>query len=153
MRCVSSFDISFCYSMNVVSDSTFQYYKYTSRKYNLLSVHRCPFPPSLKSYCVRRRGMCCVCNRHVTAISDFVAVIVIRVSDTMHLVAENQVCVTDTNRSVTDSNVYTSHIGVCITGPDANTAEMGDFAIETKGFISILKLLFPILRWACLRSD
>jgi hypothetical protein len=75
-------------------------------------------------------------------------VIVIRVSDTMHLVAENQVCVADTNRSVTDSNVYTSHIGACVTGPDANTAEMGDFVIETEGFISILKLLFPILRWA-----
>jgi hypothetical protein len=67
----------------------------------------------------------------------------------MHLVAENQVCVADTNRSVTNMNVYTSHIGACVTGPDANTAEPGDFVFETEGFISILKLLFPILRWAC----
>jgi hypothetical protein len=85
-------------------------------------------------------------------ISDDVAVIVIRVSDTMYLVAENQVCVAETNRSVTDINVYTSHIGVCVTGPDANTAEIGDFVIETGFFISVLKLLFPILRWACITN-
>jgi hypothetical protein len=79
----------------------------------------------------------------------FVSIIVIRVSDTTHLVALDEVCVADTNCSVTDINVYVSHIGACVTETDANTADMWDFVTESEGFISSVKLLFPILRWAC----
>jgi hypothetical protein len=121
----------------------------------LTPVHRSPFPPSLKSYCVQTRGLCCVYGRNVTEIDDIAAVIVIRVPNTTHLVADNEVCVTDTNRSVTDIDVYASHIAACVTGTDANTAGNKDFVTETDSILSVLKFLFPILRcpaWSSLFS-
>jgi hypothetical protein len=52
-----------------------------------------------------------------------------------HIEAVNEVCVADTNLSVTDIVVYVSHSAACVTGTDANTAETVDFVTETDRFI------------------
>jgi hypothetical protein len=48
-----------------------------------------------------------------------------------HIVAVNEVCVGDTDYSVTVIDVYASHITDCVIGTDAIISGMGDIVTET----------------------